>query len=174
MHMVGAVHNSYVKNNGIHVSFNRAVAIHGTRYLRIMNNVVWRAMGHNIFIEDAVETHNYIYQNLIMSAIRSMSLLNTDQTPACMWITNPSNNFVENHAAGSDRYGYWFDLQESGIGQNADTSICPENERVGEFRGNFAHSTGRYGLRLFHQMIPRKYPCRWVEEDMQVQHDNYF
>jgi hypothetical protein len=67
-------------------------------------------MGHNIFIEDAVETHNYITDNLIIMAMRSWSLLNTDQTPACMWITNPFNNFLRNHAAGSDRYGFWFDL----------------------------------------------------------------
>ena len=155
MHMIGAVHNSYIKQNAIHQSFNRAVAIHGTRYLRIINNVSFGAKGHNIFIEDAVETHNYIEENLIMMAMRSWSLLNTDQTPGCMWITNPFNNFKNNHAAGSDRYGYWFDLQEHGIGANADTSICPENVKVGQFIGNHAHSTGRYGLRLFHQMIPR-------------------
>jgi hypothetical protein len=72
-----------------------------------------------------------------------------------MWITNPFNNFLRNHAAGSDRYGFWFDLQEHGIGQNADNSICPENVKVGQFDGNHAHSTGRYGLRIFHHMIPR-------------------
>ena len=155
MHMIGAVHNSYIRKNAVNRSFNRAVAIHGTRYLRIDNNVVFGAMGHNIFIEDAVETHNYITDNLIIMAMRSWSLLNTDQTPACMWITNPFNNFLRNHAAGSDRYGFWFDLQTHGIGQNADNSICPENVKVGQFDGNHAHSTGRYGLRIFHHMIPR-------------------
>jgi len=91
MHMIGAVHNSYIKNNAVHQSFNRAVAIHGTRFLRIINNVSFAAKGHNIFIEDAVETNNYIEHNLIMKTMRSWSLLNTDQTPACMWITNPNN-----------------------------------------------------------------------------------
>jgi len=52
------------------------------------------------------------------------------------------------------------------MGQNADTTICPENEKVGQFVGNHAHSTGRYGLRLFHQMIPRKFPCKPVVKDM--------
>ena len=32
------------------------------------------------------------------------------QTPACFWITNPNNNFIENRCGGSDRYGYWYDL----------------------------------------------------------------
>jgi hypothetical protein len=78
MHMIGAVHNSYIKNNSVHQSFNRAVAIHGTRYLRISNNTSYMSKGHNIFIEDAVETHNIIEHNLMMKTMRSMSLLNVD------------------------------------------------------------------------------------------------
>jgi hypothetical protein len=78
MHMIGAVHTSYIKNNAVNQSNNRAVAIHGTRYLRIINNVSFEAKGHNIFIEDAVETHNIITGNLLMKVIRSMSLLNVD------------------------------------------------------------------------------------------------
>jgi len=78
MHMIGAVHTSYIKNNAIHQSNNRAVAIHGTRYLRIINNHAFEAKGHNIFIEDAVETHNIITHNLITKVMRSMSLLNVD------------------------------------------------------------------------------------------------
>lgn len=172
MHMIGAVHTSYIKNNAVNQSNNRAVAIHGTRYLRILNNVSFETKGHNIFIEDAVETHNIITGNLLMKVMRSMSLLNVDQTPAGSWITNPFNNYRNNHVAGSDRYGYWFDLQEHGMGANADMTICPENAKVGQFVGNAAHSTGRYGLRLFHQMIPRKFPCKPVVKDMKVVYEN--
>lgn len=68
--------------------------------------------------------------------------------------------FINNSAAGSDRYGFWYDLQKHSIGPSANTNICPENTRVGEFRDNIVHSMGRYGLRIFHNMIPRKYPCR--------------
>lgn len=109
-HMIGAVHKSYCKGLGTHTSFNRAFTIHGTHYLRLMNNVAYDVKGHTIFIEDAVEKKNYVYKNLIMKTKRSWSLLNTDQTPACIWITNPDNNFVENHCGGSDRYAYWYDL----------------------------------------------------------------
>jgi hypothetical protein len=172
MHMIGAVHKSYIQNNAVNQSNNRAVAIHGTRYLRIINNHSFEAKGHNIFIEDAVETHNIITGNLITKVIRSLSLLNVDQTPAGSWITNPFNNYRDNHVAGSDRYGYWFDLQVHGMGQNADTTVCPENEKVGQFVGNHAHSTGRYGLRLFHQKIPRKFPCKPVVKDMKVVYEN--
>jgi hypothetical protein len=134
--------------------------MHGTHYLRITENVAYNVKGHTIFIEDAVEKKNHITRNLIIMTKRSWSLLNTDQTPACIWITSPDNNFIDNACGGSDRYAYWYDLQIHAMGPHANTNVCPENERVGEFRGNTAHSCGRYGLRIFHNMIPRKYPCK--------------
>jgi len=130
-HMIGNVHNSYVKGNSVHSGFNRAVTLHGSNFLRIEENVIYNVKGHNIFIEDAVERNNYIYKNLIMRTKRSWSGLNTDQTPAGIWITNPDNIFIDNHAAGSDRYGYWFDLQINAMGPSASNNICPENEKLG-------------------------------------------
>jgi len=159
-HMIGTVQSSYIRNNAIHHTFNRAVTIHGVHYLRIENNVAYHTMGHTIFIEDAIETKNYIVHNLVVDVRRSWSLLNTDQTPACFWITNPNNIFVGNHAAGSDRYSYWFDLQETSIGPSFNANICPINAKLGEFRDNVAHSNGRYGLRIFHGLVPRTYPCK--------------
>jgi len=109
-HMIGAVHNSYAKGLGTHQGNNRAFTLHGTHYLRLEKNVAYEVKGHTVFIEDAVETNNYIKDNLIIKTKRSWSLLNTDQTPACFWITHPNNIFIGNHAAGSDRYGFWYDL----------------------------------------------------------------
>jgi hypothetical protein len=51
------------------------------------------------------------------------------------------------------------------MGPSANTAVCPENDKVGIFKNNHAHSCGRYGLRIFHQMIPRKYPCKPIEYD---------
>jgi hypothetical protein len=82
-HMIGAVHKSYCKGFGTHTSFNRAFTLHGTHYMRLVQNVAYDVKGHVIFIEDAVEKKNHIEGNLIMKAKRSWSLLNTDQTPAC-------------------------------------------------------------------------------------------
>lgn len=45
------------------------------------------------------------------------------------------------------------------MGPSYTPSICPENMRLGEFRDNVAHSNGRYGLRIFHKMVPRTRPC---------------
>ena len=61
-----------------------------------------------------------------------------------------NNDFINNHAAGAKRYGFWFDLQKHSIGPSASTNICPVGERLGVFEGNVAHSNGRYGIRIFH------------------------
>jgi len=173
-HMIGNVHNSYVKGNAVHQSFNRAFTFHGTNFLRLERNVVYNVKGHNIFIEDAVERHNIIKENLIIMTKRSMSLLNTDATPGSMWITNPNNEFIGNHAAGSDRYSYWFDLQTHAMGPSASNDVCPDNEPLGVFRDNHAHSNGRYGLRIFHDLVPRTYPCRPIIYDPTNETDPYW
>lgn len=158
-HLIGTVAKSLVKGNAIHQTYNRAVTIHAVSYFNIVNNVVYNTMGHSIFIEDAIETKNVIDGNLIINTNRSWSLLNSDTTPASFWITNPDNVIINNRAAGSDRYGFWYDLQVNPTGPSWTTTICPENTRLGEFRNNVAHSNGRYGLRIFHKLIPRTRPC---------------
>jgi hypothetical protein len=54
-HMIGAVHKSYAKGLGVHQSYNRAFTLHGTHYLRLIENVAFEVKGHTVFIEDAVE-----------------------------------------------------------------------------------------------------------------------
>ena len=172
-HMIGTVTKSYIKNNSIHQTYNRATTLHGVHYLEISGNVAYKAMGHTVFIEDAIETNNLIENNLIVDTRASNSLLNTDQTPACFWITNPNNIFRGNHCAGSDRYAYWYDLQTTAIGPSFDPNVCPENTRIGEFSDNVGHSLGRYGLRIFHNLIPRTNPCSPLVADMSNPADPY-
>jgi len=45
------------------------------------------------------------------------------------------------------------------MGPSANSNMCPENHAVGEWRDNHAHSNGRYGLRIFHNMVPRRFSC---------------
>jgi hypothetical protein len=159
------VHNSYIKGNAIQQSFNRACTIHGVHYLRIIENVAYNIKGHTFFIEDAAETNNYLENNLAILTKKSWSLLNSDQTPASFWITHPDNIFRGNHAAGADNYGFWFDTKPNPTGPSFDPNICPENSKLGEFTNNVAHSNGRYGLRIFHKLIPRTFPCMPIIED---------
>ena len=158
-HRIGTVTKSYIKGNAIHHTYNRATTIHAVHHLTVADNVVYYCKGHNIFIEDAIETYNLIENNLVITTLPSNSLLNTDQTPASFWITNPKNIFRNNHAAGSARYGFWFDLQDNPTGPSYTPNICPRGERLLEFSGNVAHSNGRYGLRIFHEHSPRTNPC---------------
>jgi hypothetical protein len=125
--MIGTVHNSYIRGNAIHHTYNRAVTLHGVHYLRVIRNVAYATMGHVFFIEDAAETKNLIQENLAVLTKASFSLLITDQTPASFWITHPDNIFRGNHAAGSDRYGFWFDTKPNSMGPSYDLNICPEN-----------------------------------------------
>ena len=69
------------------------------------------------------------------------------------------NIFRDNHAAGCEKYGFWFDLQARSTGPSASNNICPIRSKLGEFKGNVAHTVGRYGLRIFHDHIPREQPC---------------
>ena len=171
--MIGAIHKSYIKGNSIHHTYNRACTIHGVHYLRLIRNVAYHTMGHTFFVEDAVETNNFLEENLSILTKRSWSLLNTDTSPASFWITNPDNIFRNNRAAGSDRYGYWFDLQANPTGPSFDPNICPINMKLGEFTDNVAHTNGRYGLRIFRGHVPRKYPCRGLSFDSDTPEDPY-
>lgn len=159
--MMGNVDGSYVRGCGIHHTFNRAVTIHAVHYFEVSHNVAYDNMGHTFFIEDSIETNNDISYNLGLYTKTSLSLLDTDTTPATFWITNPSNYIRHNAAAGSDRYGFWFDLQSHPIGPSFTTTICPPGMALGAFHNNTAHSNGRYGLRIFNHWDPRKEPCRW-------------
>lgn len=52
------------------------------------------------------------------------------------------------------------------MGPSFSKDICPIQSQLGEFKGNVAHSSGRYGLRIFHNHFPLTKPCSpWHETD---------
>ena len=122
--------------------------------MRVERNCYWDVMGHTVFLEDGAETKNLVQYNVVAGTKPSFSLLNTDQTPGCFWVTHPDNIFVGNRAAGSTNYGYWMDYQDTAIGASYNPAIRPTSAKLGEFRNNVAHSVGNYGLRLFHGHSP--------------------
>ena len=129
--------------------------------------------GHAFFLEDGVETGNVITNNLGILTRRSYAMLNTDQTPATFWITNPDNVISGNVAAGSANYGFWFDVPPAPRGASANcalgdticptaSSLCPQGATIREFSDNAAHSNHKYGLRVHHSVggfWPRESPC---------------
>ena len=76
-------------------------------------------------------------------------MMQTDISVASYWITNPTNNVRFNHAAGSDFYGFWYEIKEHPDGPSATSDICPEGMQLGLSRDNIAHSYLRFGLRIF-------------------------
>lgn len=119
--MIGNLRESFQRNCSIHHSWNRGTAIHGVHYLRMEHNFLYNIMGHTVFIEDGVEEYNQVIGNLGIKTIPSMSLLNTDQTPAVFWIVTGANYIIQNHAVASRRYGFWFRPEISATGTSANT-----------------------------------------------------
>ena len=99
-HMAGEVPDSYVRGISVHHSKARVLTIHGTHRLTVELNVGYHVKGHNIFLEDGIETMNVIQDNLMMTSIASHTLLQSDTSVASYWITNPTNIVRRNHAAG--------------------------------------------------------------------------
>jgi hypothetical protein len=60
------------------------------------------------------------------------------------------------------------------MGPSASNEVCPQNEKVGVFDNNHAHSNGRYGLRIFHNMVPRTFPCKPLTFDPTNAADPYW
>ncbi|MGH9608667.1 MAG: G8 domain-containing protein [Bryobacteraceae bacterium] len=71
-------------------------------------------------------------------------LIPSDNTAATFWITNPDNIYLDNVAAGSESTGFWIALPQHPTGAFAGTAISkatwPRRMRLGEFKGNVAHS----------------------------------
>jgi hypothetical protein len=71
-------------------------------------------------------------------------LIPSDNTASTFWITNPSNHYVGNVAAGSDATGFWISLAEhpTGAFEGTDQSkaVWPRRMPLGKFEGNVAHS----------------------------------
>ena len=107
-HMMGDIPTSFARGNAVHDSFARLTTIHGVHNLRVEHNVGYKISGHNIFVEDGIETNNVIRYNLIVSSRAVTNMLQTDTSTASIWVTHPTNDVYGNHVAGSDFYGMWY------------------------------------------------------------------
>jgi parallel beta-helix repeat protein len=146
---------SFLKGNSIHNNFNRCVTIHGSSGIVLENNAAYNTLGHCYFLEDGSETGNTLRGNLGFSIKRPESadkLLPTDQDPATFWITNPSNSFEGNVAAGSAAFGFWIALPAKPTGPSATDArfagILPRRTALGLFKNNLAHSNENTGLNV--------------------------
>ena len=164
VHLFGA--GQYFKNSSIHHSFNRAITIHGTSYVKVENNFFYDHIGHGVFLEDGSERFNTIKNNVTLLTKRPLpgeELTPSDnefdqpqnRTPSSYWITNPNNTFEGNVAAGTQGTGFWFAFPQSPLGSSAGNSnyigIEPYKEPLGLFKNNKAHSC-MSGFDIFDQL----------------------
>lgn len=133
-HMLGDAAGQYITDSAIHGSFNRAVTVHGTNFVRVAHVVTYDIVGHAFFLENGTETGNRFEANLgvlTRAPDAACATIPTDATHvSTFWITNPANDFIGNVAAGSEHGGFWF-----APGPGADTAP------LGRFEGNAGHSS---------------------------------
>ena len=55
-HLNGDMSGSYIRDSSIANAFNRAVNIHNTHNVRVLNNVAYNVYGGAMFTEDSIET----------------------------------------------------------------------------------------------------------------------
>ncbi|MFK7957533.1 MAG: G8 domain-containing protein, partial [Lysobacterales bacterium] len=141
-HLMGDVSGQFVRNSSIHHTFNKGLTIHGTNNSQVSNNAIFETIGHSYFFEDGDETGNVLTGNLGFNTRASDSLevatIGSDfDSPSTYWIENVDNVFVDNHAGGSERNGFWIEAQREGAG-------------LTEFVGNTSHSNRQRAFFLQH------------------------
>jgi len=101
---------------------------------------------------------------LVIGSLAVTNMLQTDTSVASFWITNPTNDFYGNRAAGSDFYGIWYEIKPNPDGPSATMDVCPNGNPLGYVTNNIAHSNTRFGLRIFH-LYSRTFPCSPIRND---------
>jgi hypothetical protein len=82
--------------------------VHSARAVNFSNVVVFILTHKHPILISIPNAYNQLNGNLGIKVIPSMSLLNTDQTPAVFWVTNPQNYILNNHGVAARRYGIWY------------------------------------------------------------------
>lgn len=152
-HMSGDCTGSVVSKNVIRQSNQRCVVIHGTHNVLVEDNVSFETHRHRYFTEDGIETGNTFARNLGASILAPNILIpgENDNAPAVFWVTNPSNHWIDNVAAGSDSSGFWFDTRPNvrGPSLSGNEIVRPQAMDLLTFRGNTAHSSNTHGMQYY-------------------------
>jgi len=156
IHFCGDASNSVISKNTIRESNQRCIVVHGTDNLVVEENIAYDTKGHCFILEDGMETGNSFIRNLgaqtgipdIIIPDSGSNGIETDAEPATFWITNPTNTWVRNVAAGSQGSGYWFELKLRGPRMHMYPDLNPKTASITSFKDNIAHSSGK-GLKTY-------------------------
>ena len=158
------------------------MTIHGTSNLQIEGVVLHDIHGHGFFFEDAVETGNELVGNLALGihavggndanfaspGTKDPFIVDTHDSfletgsrfkgSSAFWITNPTNTFVGNIAAGAGDSrtadyaspgpagtGFWYAIPRTALGASGQKAIYagvnPIFAEFGQFDNNTSHTT---------------------------------
>jgi hypothetical protein len=152
--MCGDVTGSVVSKNLIRESNQRCIVVHRSHNLQIDGNVAYDTFGHCFMTEDGNEKGNTFTNNLgaLTHNVPENNVIpddgtngeETDNDAATFWMTNPSNTWVGNVAAGSQTNGFWFEMRDRVRGPNAEEfdDMRPKEDPLTLFSENVAHSNG--------------------------------
>ncbi|HEY7428605.1 MAG TPA: G8 domain-containing protein [Gemmataceae bacterium] len=159
-HLCGdTMRGSYVIGASIWDSGNRWLAIHGTNYLVVRDNVGYRSKGHGFFLEDGTEVYNVLDRNLAVGArpakpLPQQALTFDHNDGAGFWWANSLNTFTRNVATENGQYGFRYEAmvplllpiqQPDGRQKKVDVRTLP----FVRFDNNESHSqTGPYDVKL--------------------------
>jgi hypothetical protein len=159
-HLCGdTMRGSYVIGASIWDSANRWLAIHGTNYLIVRDNVGYRSKGHGFFLEDGTEVYNVVDRNLAVGArparpLPKQALTFDHNDGAGFWWANSLNTFTRNVATENGVYGFRYEAmaplvlpiqQPDGSRKKIDIRTLP----FIRFDDNEGHSqTGLYDVKL--------------------------
>jgi hypothetical protein len=99
-----------VRNCVIRQSQNRGITIHGTRGVKVVENVCHDVKGHNLFLEDGSEEDNIIESNWFSGARdpgTGFRIKLHDASPAGAWLTNANNQLRYNSFFDNESRGLW-------------------------------------------------------------------
>jgi hypothetical protein len=159
-HLCGdTMRGSHVIGASIWDSGNRWLAIHGTNYLVVRDNVGYRSKGHGFFLEDGTEVYNILDRNLAVGArparpLPKQALAFDHNDGAGFWWANSLNTFTRNVATENGLYGFRYEAmarlvlpiqQPDGSKKKVDIRTLP----FIRFDDNEGHSqTGLYDVKL--------------------------
>lgn len=151
-HQAQDVSGQYIKNASIHRSYNRVVTVHSSDSALVEGVVGLDHFGHGFYLESGDEEGNTFKNNLGILTRIPVGFIPVEphdsvpdeeggllfKLPATFWITNPSNNYIGNAAAGSEGAGFWMVALAQPL--QGTTAGPPAFLPLGTFTNNSAHS----------------------------------
>lgn len=164
VHFCGLNKDIRAKGCSVHESFQRGIAVHASRGVKVRDNVMYHVIGHGIMVaEDHFSSENDVQKNVIIHVRRAAQKvgLPSDKSATGIWIGNPRNRITHNRVGGSENSGIWYETTFAVTGAASALpgakEVVPAKLNILKFAHNVVHSCNDHGVRF--------YPGRWLPEE---------